>query len=138
MLAGATDGALWKAELLAAAGADLHVFAGEFSEAFAALAADPPAGSITLHQREWSPADLEDAVIAIADLEEAEEAEAFVAAARAAGAAFNVIDKPDFCAFQFGAIVNRSPLVIGISTDGAPRFSGRRSARRSRLCCRRA
>lgn len=119
VLAGATDGALWKAELLAAAGADLHVFAVEFSEAFEALAADPPAGSITLHAREWSPDDLRDAVIAIADLEETNEAEAFVAAARAAGAAFNVIDKPDFCAFQFGAIVNRSPLVIGISTDGA-------------------
>ena len=31
----------------------------------------------------------------------------------------NVIDKPEFCDFAFGAIVNRSPLVIGISTDGA-------------------
>jgi uroporphyrin-III C-methyltransferase/precorrin-2 dehydrogenase/sirohydrochlorin ferrochelatase len=30
-----------------------------------------------------------------------------------------VIDKPAFCDFSFGAIVNRSPLVIGISTDGA-------------------
>ena len=29
------------------------------------------------------------------------------------------IDKPAFCDFAFGAIVNRSPLVIGISTDGA-------------------
>ena len=119
VLAGATDGALWKAELLAAAGAHLHVYAEEFPEAFAALAADPPAGSITLHARGWQPADLAGAALAIADLEEATEAEAFVIAARAAGAAFNVIDKPEFCAFQFGAIVNRSPLVIGISTDGA-------------------
>ena len=31
----------------------------------------------------------------------------------------NVIDKPAFCDFSFGSIVNRSPLVIGISTDGA-------------------
>jgi uroporphyrin-III C-methyltransferase/precorrin-2 dehydrogenase/sirohydrochlorin ferrochelatase len=31
----------------------------------------------------------------------------------------NVIDKPAFCDFAFGAIVNRSPLVIGVSTDGA-------------------
>ena len=30
-----------------------------------------------------------------------------------------MIDRPDFCDFSFGAIVNRSPLVIGISTDGA-------------------
>ena len=31
----------------------------------------------------------------------------------------NVIDNPAFCDFNFGAIVNRSPLVVGISTDGA-------------------
>ena len=31
----------------------------------------------------------------------------------------NVIDRPAFCDFAFGSIVNRSPLVIGISTDGA-------------------
>ena len=30
-----------------------------------------------------------------------------------------MIDKPAHCDFSFGAIVNRSPLVIGISTDGA-------------------
>ena len=43
----------------------------------------------------------------------------FAQAARAAGVPVNVIDKPQFCDFAFGAIVNRSPLVIGISTDGA-------------------
>ena len=43
----------------------------------------------------------------------------FAAAARGAGVPVNVIDKPAFCDFAFGAIVNRSPLVIGISTDGA-------------------
>ena len=30
-----------------------------------------------------------------------------------------MIDRPAHCDFSFGAIVNRSPLVIGISTDGA-------------------
>ena len=43
----------------------------------------------------------------------------FAAAAHAAGVPVNVIDKPAYCDFSFGAIVNRSPLVIGISTDGA-------------------
>ena len=47
------------------------------------------------------------------------EAARFAGAARAAGVPVNVIDKPAFCDFSFGAIVNRSPLVIGISTDGA-------------------
>src|SRR5215469_14877930 len=47
------------------------------------------------------------------------EAATFAAAARAAGVPVNVIDKPAFSDFSFGSIVNRSPLVIGISTDGA-------------------
>jgi uroporphyrin-III C-methyltransferase/precorrin-2 dehydrogenase/sirohydrochlorin ferrochelatase len=35
-----------------------------------------------------------------------------------------VIDKPPYCDFSFGSIVNRSPLVIGVSTDGgAPVFA---------------
>ena len=52
------------------------------------------------------------------------EAARFAGAARAAGASVNVIDKPKFCDFNFGAIVNRSPLVIGISTDGASPIFG--------------
>jgi uroporphyrin-III C-methyltransferase/precorrin-2 dehydrogenase/sirohydrochlorin ferrochelatase len=39
-------------------------------------------------------------------------------AALAGGIPINVIDKPQFCTFQFGAVVNRSPLVVSISTDG--------------------
>lgn len=119
LLAGGSAGAFWKAELLAATGADLHVFAQAFSEDFEQLAAEPPAGRVTLHHRGWAETDLAGAALAVADLDDAFEAERFVTAARAAGACVNVIDKPDFCAFQFGSIVNRSPLVIGISTDGA-------------------
>jgi uroporphyrin-III C-methyltransferase/precorrin-2 dehydrogenase/sirohydrochlorin ferrochelatase len=39
--------------------------------------------------------------------------------ARHAGVPVNVIDRPGFCDFQFGSVVNRSPLVVGISTTGA-------------------
>ena len=42
----------------------------------------------------------------------------------------NVIDKPEFCTFQFGSIVNRSPVVIGISTDGAALILGQAIRRR--------
>ncbi len=53
------------------------------------------------------------------------------AAARRAGVPVNVIDKPAFCSFRFGAVVNRSPLVVGISTDGAAPVFGQ--AIRSRI-----
>jgi uroporphyrin-III C-methyltransferase/precorrin-2 dehydrogenase/sirohydrochlorin ferrochelatase len=59
------------------------------------------------------------AAIAVGAFEDNEGATKFAAAARAAGVPVNVIDKPAYCDFSFGAIVNRSPLVIGISTDGA-------------------
>lgn len=119
ILAGDSDGAVWKAELLAAAGAELMVLAPERPDAFAALAANPPAGQLHVLHRQWHPDDLEGAVFAVADVETEDEAARFVAAARAAGAVVNVVDKPAFCDVQFGALVNRSPLVIAISTDGA-------------------
>ena len=119
VVAGHGEAALWKAELLAAAGAAVDVFADHDAELFRALADDPPAGSVKILARGWQPSDLEGAAFAVADAETDEEAADFAACARRAGVAFNVIDKPDFCDVQFGAIVNRSPLLVAISTDGA-------------------
>ncbi len=119
VLAGGSEPALWKAELLAAAGANVEVFSENFVADFAGLSAAPPAGSVTLHARGWQPDDLVGAAIAIGAISEDAEAIAFVEAAHAAGAPVNVIDRPEYCAFQFGAIVNRSPLIVSISTDGA-------------------
>ncbi len=120
VVAGGTDAAMWKAELLAACGARVDVYAETFGEAFEALFAripDHPAACLTRHARRWAPSDLSDAVLAIGDCED--DADTFAAAARAAGVPVNVIDKPAFCQFQFGSIVNRSPVVVAISTDGA-------------------
>lgn len=119
VLAGSGDGAVWKAELLAATGAALHVFAGDHADDFAPLATDPPAGSVTVHARDWQPDDLAGAALAVADLADEAQAAAFVAAARRAGCPVNVVDKPAFCDFSFGSLVNRSPLIVAISTDGA-------------------
>ncbi len=131
VLAGGTEAAAWKAELLAAAGAHVEVFAANASIEMLEIAASPPAGAITVHDRNWLPSDLEGAAIAIGAITGDEEAAAFVAAAKAAGVPVNVVDRPAFCEFQFGAIVNRSPLVVAISTDGgAPVFG---QAIRSRL-----
>jgi len=63
--------------------------------------------------------DLPGATLAVGAFENDEAAAEFAEAARATGVLVNVIDQPAFCDFSFGSIVNRSPLVIGISTDGA-------------------
>jgi len=119
VLAGGSAAAAWKAELLSAAGARVDVYATEPSEELLQLAADPPRGAIFITIREWTAADIDGAAVAIGAFQDDESATKFAAAARAAGVPVNVIDKPAFCDFSFGAIVNRSPLVIGISTDGA-------------------
>jgi len=87
----------WKLELLEAAGAKVQRYA--------------------VHG--WAADDLRGAAIAVGGFDDDIQAKAFADAARAVGVPVNVIDKPAFCDFSFGAIVNRSPLVIGISTDGA-------------------
>ena len=119
VLAGGTPAAAWKAELLSAAGADVQVFAEEPSDEMRALAASPPGGAVHLHLRRWEASDFAGAAISVGAFDDNGEAERFAAAARATGVPVNVIDKPAYCDFSFGSIVNRSPLVIGISTDGA-------------------
>jgi len=119
VVAGGRPAAAWKAELLSAAGATVDVVAPALSTEMREIAADAPNGPIHLAERGWTPADLAGAAMAIGDFADDAEASRFAAAARAAGVPVNVIDKPAFCDFAFGAIVNRSPLVIGISTDGA-------------------
>jgi uroporphyrin-III C-methyltransferase/precorrin-2 dehydrogenase/sirohydrochlorin ferrochelatase len=101
VVVGASDGAGWKAELLEAAGAEV----------------------LRLTDR-WSSANLHGAAIAVADLPDAGEARRFADAARQARAIVNVIDQPEFSDVQFGTIVNRAPVVIGISTDGAAPMLG--------------
>src|SRR4051794_19828198 len=119
VVAGHSPAAAWKAELLSAAGAEVEVYAAEPCEELSALAVKPPRGTVVIHRRIWCDGDMQGAVLAVAACDSDDEAAHFAAAARAAGVPVNVIDKPKFCDFSFGAIVNRSPLVIGISTDGA-------------------
>ena len=160
---GGNEPAAWKIELLAAAGAQVDVYAEDVCEeliAIGTVAALPLVGrgrgwggdgdkpdhplpsppltgegatrptSVTIHPRPWTPADLENAALAIADIEDDTEALAFIAAAKAAAVPYNVIDRPEFCQFQFGAIVNRSPVVVGISTAGAAPILGQAVRRR--------
>jgi uroporphyrin-III C-methyltransferase/precorrin-2 dehydrogenase/sirohydrochlorin ferrochelatase len=119
VLAGASPAAAWKAELLSAAGARVEVYAKAPADELLQIMNDPPKGAIVLQRRAWTAGDLRGAAVAIGAFDDDESASAFAAAARAAGVPVNVIDRPAFCDFTFGAIVNRSPLVIGISTDGA-------------------
>lgn len=124
VLSGGSDAAAWKAELLLACGAQLHLYCpqqqcGEAILSLMARVLPNPAAAIIHHATEWSAECFQGAVLAIADCDDEQDAEVFFEAAKRAGVPANVIDKPQFCQFQFGSIVNRSPVVVAISTDGA-------------------
>ncbi|MFT4184314.1 MAG: siroheme synthase CysG [Rhizobium sp.] len=122
VVAGGSDACAWKAELLAACGAHVDIYAGELDEGLKALLDRKPehaSARLTHHAIAWQESDLAAAALAIADCEDEHEARSFFDAARRMGVPVNVIDKPDYCQFQFGSIVNRSPVVVAISTDGA-------------------
>jgi uroporphyrin-III C-methyltransferase / precorrin-2 dehydrogenase / sirohydrochlorin ferrochelatase len=119
VVAGGSAAAAWRAELLSASGARVDVYAEDMSEEMRQVSGDPSGGAIELHERPWTRADLTGAALAVGGFDDESGAAQFAQAARATGVPVNVIDKPAHCDFSFGAIVNRSPLVIGISTDGA-------------------
>lgn len=131
VVAGASEAAAWKAELLAAAGAQVDVFASSLSaEMSALLSRGAAAGRLTLHDRPWDGGCFAHAVLGVCDAASDGEAQAFACAAKAAGVPANVIDRPRYCTFQFGSIVNRSPVVVGISTAGAAPILGQAIRRR--------
>ena len=132
-MAGGSAAAAWKAELLAACGARVVVLAEAPGKEMLGLVND--AGTIALEPRPWAPGDLPGAAIAILAARDDAEAASFAAVARAAGVPVNVIDRPAFCDFQFRPIVNRSPVVVGISTDGAAPSWPKPFAAGSRRCC---
>src|SRR6202163_3379440 len=73
VIAGGTPAAAWKAELLAAAGAQVEVFAAEACEELRAVAAERPYSEdsdnavtpMVIHPRAWQAGDLAGAAIAV-------------------------------------------------------------------------
>jgi len=131
VVSGGSAAAAWKAELLAAAGAQVTVFAADPGPELLALSQrGASAGSLRLVARDCQPADLCGAAVAIADGADEAAAWSFVRSAALHGVPVNVIDRPELSHFQLGSIVNRSPVVIGISTSGAAPILGQAIRRR--------
>ena len=118
LFAGNGEGAAWKLQLLLAAGAQVHLCTPELGADMIA-AMDSPTGCVLHDARTWLPKDFAGKRLAIGAFDDDEAAQAFAAAARAQGTPVNVIDNKPLCDFQFGSIVNRSPVVVSISTAGA-------------------
>lgn len=125
LMVGASEATAWKCELLLATGAKVQVLldgetpCAELND----LAGKFPDRCTLDALTDWRMDPLAGYSICVADVN-ADDAEELVACTHACGIPTNVIDQPDFCDFQFGSIVNRSPFVIGISTSGAAPIIG--------------
>ena len=105
-----------KAEMALRAGAYVTVFAEQLGEDFRDIA-----GHEHLRHRtgEVSQADLESCLLCYGAADDPDRDSRLHALAKQAGALVNVTDSPKLCDFIMPAVVDRSPLVIGISSSGA-------------------
>jgi siroheme synthase-like protein len=116
LVVGGGDIGLEKVEGLLACGGDVVLVAPEAHPALQELAAE---GSITWHQRDYEPGDLDGCLIAIAATDDTDvNIQVFNDAERRA-MLVNVVDVPPLCNFILPAIVRTGPLAVAISTAGA-------------------
>jgi len=115
LVVGGSETAARKAELLLRSGSHVYVAAPVLHEGFERL---PHADHLKRVADAFSPRllDGKDAVIVVED--DAVAAGAIADAARARHIPVNVADKPALCSFILPSIIDRSPLMVAVSSGG--------------------
>ncbi len=116
LVIGAGEIAARKIELLGRAGAQITVIARDFSAAVLALQAQY---ALEFRHKYFEASDLKDFKLVISATDNRQTNESVAAAARAAEILVNVVDSPALCNFIFPAIIDRSPIVVAVSSGGA-------------------
>ncbi len=111
-----------KAEIAMRAGARVKVFAAQLCEELHELKANERFSHLP---RAPLVRDLEGCVLFYCASENVEENRKVQALARAARVPCNVVDMPELCDFTMPSIVDRSPVVIAVSTAGTSPILGR-------------
>ncbi len=115
LLVGGGEVALRKGRLLADAGAALKVVAPEVDPQLSELA-QTSQGSVQL--RGYQAGDLQGICLVIAATDDEPLNAQISAQAQALGVPVNVVDAPKLCSVIFPAIVDRSPLIVAITSGG--------------------
>ena len=105
-----------KVGLLLGCGAKVAVVSPELGEA---LAAEKAAGRIEHIAARFAEEYLAGAAIVIAATDDHAVNAAVSVAAKARDLPVNVVDSPELCSFIFPSIVDRSPMIVAVSTGGA-------------------
>ena len=116
LVVGGGEVALRKASLLNRAGARVQLVAPEFSRALQELASSD---EVELLQSEFSADHLDGAVLVVAATDDLVVNRRVSELARELNLPVNVVDQPELCSFIMPAIVDRSPIVIAISSGGS-------------------
>ncbi|WP_236024747.1 siroheme synthase CysG [Arenibaculum pallidiluteum] len=115
LVLGGGAAAVAKTALLRRAGMRVRVVAHTLEAELALLAMT---GAVEHRARGFEEDDLDGAVLAVDASGDEALTPRVVAAARAARVPLNVVDRPAFCDFIFPAILDRSPVMVAISTGG--------------------
>ena len=115
LVVGGDDVAARKIALLLRAGAHVSVQAPEFSAAFEA---GLDAARVSLRTASFRAEDIEGHALVIAATDDDAVNRAVAGAARARGIPVNVVDQPALCSFILPSIIDRSPLVVAVSSGG--------------------
>lgn len=115
LLVGGGEVATRKGRMLAKAGARLRIVAPEISAELRELAIK---NNGELHERDYQSDDLQDCVLVIAATDIELLNEQISADAQALHLPVNVVDTPALCTYITPAIIDRSPLVIAVSSGG--------------------
>jgi uroporphyrin-III C-methyltransferase/precorrin-2 dehydrogenase/sirohydrochlorin ferrochelatase len=115
LLVGGGDVATRKGRLLAKAGAILRVVAPQISPELRDLVQQCQG---EIHLREYQATDVDDCVLAIAATDIDSLNQIISEDAKAKNIPVNVVDSPALCTYITPAIIDRSPLVIAISSGG--------------------
>lgn len=115
LVVGGGEVALRKARLLADAGATLRVVAPDVRDDLRELAGQ---GANQLLLRGYQAGDLEGAALIIAATDDESLNARISEQAQSLGIPINVVDAPKLCSVIFPAIVDRSPLIVAVSSGG--------------------
>lgn len=115
LLVGGGDVATRKGRLLSKAGAVLRVVAPDISAELRELTAQ---NNGEIHEREYQTSDLNDSVLAIAATDIEPLNQKISQDAKARNIPVNVVDSPALCTYITPAIIDRSPLIIAVSSGG--------------------
>ena len=112
---GGGDVATRKVTMLLKADAAITLISPEICAELKALAKDK---KIKFLQESFKLNQLEGACLVVAATDDAKVNEAVSIAAKAQNIPVNVVDAPDLCTFTMGSIIDRSPVIIAVSSEG--------------------